>query len=122
MLISEAAAQVSSPAYWLCKAHEVHRILELRDQTQCGGVSNIPASNCGCPGGGTGVTGRYCSTAEDVCTEWVPSDAFVVADVRPAPAEAGELYAWGFVAVIAPVLIMWLGSVVIRGIRRFFGG
>lgn len=53
------------------------------------------------------------------CTEWRQLggvDVGVTAQL-PSAGDAVELYAWGFAAVLSPVLLAWIGRVIIRGIE-----
>lgn len=68
---------------------------------------------------------------DSVCTTWTVNgddgdDLEIVLQTGAVPdlslAEAGQLYAWGVSAVLGPFLFVFAGMVVVRGIRRFFGG
>lgn len=61
--------------------------------------------------------GGVSSASLDVCSRWVDSSAFVVANVLPSPAGAAELYGAGFALVIGPALIIWVGVAIVRAIR-----
>ena len=56
------------------------------------------------------------------CSQWVSADSYVVANVYPSASDGAALVAWGFAVVVGPALIMWLGAVIVRGIRKVFGG
>ena len=96
-------------AYFLCELHEVRGTLEHTPQSQ----------TCAARGGSLlSPGGVICVVPEDVCTSWIESDAYIVPPPPlPATGDAAELYAFGFGAVLAPVLLLWIGAVIVRGIR-----
>ena len=115
--------------YSLCRGHGVRPVLEWIDE----GTYNASVAECtGHPrhndevppiAVGAGTTGVICEIDEDICVDgWIEVDAYLVANVFPSREHGAELLAWGFAAVVGPALILWLGVVVVRGIRSVFGG
>lgn len=99
--------------YWLCTSHEIHNVIE--DEVGTGNTCTT----------GTyltrltinGVSHRLCIVEEDICTNWVEANSYIVANDFPSPAEGAELYAWGFTAVLAPVIILAIAVAIAKAIR-----
>lgn len=66
----------------------------------------------------TVMTSPSDTRAVEVCVDWesVPS-VVSIANALPGVSAGAELYAWGFAAVLGPPLIVWIGAVVVRGVK-----